>query len=450
MSGGNDSQTSYTEVPDDEDLTSTSNSNGSSGAGSSGQAQAQSVDPAWPKLAPEAYHGLAGEVVARLGPHTESDPVALLLQYLVSFGNAVGRQPYYLVERTRHYCNLFAVLTGASAKARKGTAGDRIRAIFEVADPEWFNNCRQGGSSSGEGVIWQVRDPIYGLRKGEKVLTDEGVDDKRMLIDEREFFQPLAVMQREGNVLSRIFRDAYDCARVLQTMTKNSPAQATEAMISIIGHITITELRDMLDRTSMANGFANRFLFACVHRSKLLSRGGAPTDTETNKLGQETRKALIAACGHGYTGMTEAAAKYWDQIYPELSRDQPGLFGTIIARAEAHTIRLAMIYALLDSAAEIDRAHLDAALAVWRFCEASAQYIFGDLLGDPIADTILRLLRNSGKLGMTRSEISKALGHNTAASKIDAALGKLQGANKIYIGPPRKTGGRSAQVWFAR
>ena len=119
MNGG-DSHTGYTEVEDDEDLT-------SNGSGSNGHDQAQSSDPAWPTLAQAAYHGLAGEVVARLLPNTESDPAALLLQYLTSFGNAVGRQPYYLVERTRHFCNLFVVLIGSTAKARKGTAADARR-----------------------------------------------------------------------------------------------------------------------------------------------------------------------------------------------------------------------------------------------------------------------------------------------------------------------------------
>ena len=138
MNGG-DSHTGYTEVEDDEDLT-------SNGSGSNGHDQAQSSDPAWPTLAQAAYHGLAGEVVARLLPNTESDPAALLLQYLTSFGNAVGRQPYYLVERTRHFCNLFVVLIGSTAKARKGTAAERIRTIFEVADPRLGRQPRAGRS----------------------------------------------------------------------------------------------------------------------------------------------------------------------------------------------------------------------------------------------------------------------------------------------------------------
>ena len=38
-----------------------------------------------------AYHGLAGEIVHMIAPHTEADPVAILAQLLAGFGAAVGR-----------------------------------------------------------------------------------------------------------------------------------------------------------------------------------------------------------------------------------------------------------------------------------------------------------------------------------------------------------------------
>ena len=100
-----------------------------------GHDPAQPSDPGWPILASAAYHGLAGEVVARLLPQTESDPAALLLQYLVSAGNVIGRHPYYLVEASRHFPNLFVVLVGQTAKSRKGTSAERIRPILYCADP---------------------------------------------------------------------------------------------------------------------------------------------------------------------------------------------------------------------------------------------------------------------------------------------------------------------------
>ena len=52
----------------------------------------------------------------------------------------------------------------------------------------------------------------------------------------------------------------------------------------------------------------------------------------------------------------------------------------------------------------INRPHLEAALEVWRYVEQSARYIFGEALGDALADTILRKLCVSPD-GMTRNEI---------------------------------------------
>ena len=48
--------------------------------------------------------------------------------------------------------------------------------------------------------------------------------------------------------------------------------------------------------------------------------------------------------------------------------------------------------------------HLRAALACWAYAERSARFIFGDTLGDPVADEILRALRQQ-PAGMTRNEI---------------------------------------------
>lgn len=406
-------------------------------------------DAAWPLLAPAAFHGLAGEVVARILPDTESDPAGLLLQYLVSFGNAVGRQPYYLVEQDRHFANLFTVLVGQTSKSRKGTSAGRIRAIFNIADPDWARERILGGMSSGEGVISAVRDPVYAIRKGVEELVDAGVSDKRLLLDEREFFQALAVLKREGSILSRVIRDAWDCCERLATITKHSPTRATRPFISIVGHITGDELRQALDHTSMANGYANRFLFACVRRSKLLPHGGALNEEIGGKLGAQTLEALIAARAVERLTMTDAANQRWRDIYPTLSEGLPGLLGAITDRAEAQTIRLALVYALLDQARQIDMVHIDAALALWNFCVASARHIFGDLVGNPVADTILRALRAAGADGLSRTDLINLFGRNLSANQVDAALVALLSAGKVRRGNMKKTGGRPRQMWFA-
>jgi hypothetical protein len=409
----------------------------------------QHDDPGWPSLANEAFYGLADKIVFWLVPNTEADQAALLLQFLISFGNAVGRNPHYLVEGTKHYSNLFVVLAGQTAKARKGTSADRIRQLFEVADPEWAQKCVRGGISSGEGIIWAIRDPIYALKKGELQCTDAGVDDKRLLLDEREYQQALTVMTRPGNTVSRIIRDAWDGREQIESLTKNSPARATNPMISIVSHITIEELREALDRTAMANGYANRFLFCCVRRAQLLPHGGDTNDAALHYLCPLITEALAKARAIGRVSMTAAAAEQWKSMYTALSTEQPGLLGAILARAEAQTLRAALVYALTDGASEIDVAHLDAALAVWRYSEASAKLIFGDTVGDPLADEILRALRSCFITGMTRSDLTLMFRNSPhRAGAIGAALNRLLQLGKVR-NEQSATSGRPAERWFA-
>ncbi len=57
----------------------------------------------WPALPdPAVFHGPAGEFVLRTEPHTESDPMALLSQFVVAFGTAAGAGAHYAVEASRH------------------------------------------------------------------------------------------------------------------------------------------------------------------------------------------------------------------------------------------------------------------------------------------------------------------------------------------------------------
>ena len=60
------------------------------------EARANEPTP-WPTLEEEAYYGLPGEIVHAIEPHTEADPVAVLINLLCAFGNAIGRGAYFKV-----------------------------------------------------------------------------------------------------------------------------------------------------------------------------------------------------------------------------------------------------------------------------------------------------------------------------------------------------------------
>lgn len=141
------------------------------------------------------------------------------------------------------------------------------------------------------------------------------------------------------------------------------------------------------------------------------------------------------------------AREVWGQVYPDLSEGKPGLFGAVTSRAEAQTMRLAAIYAALDRSEVIRADHLLAALALWDYCEASAQYVFGDALGDPVADEILRALRNSPQ-GLTRTQLHGLFGRHCRAGELSAGLSSLLTGGRARF-KKQSTGGREVERWYA-
>ena len=215
-------------------------------------------------LCSAAYHGLAGKFVERVLPESEADPVALLLQFLVAFGNLVGRQPHAIAGGARHTLNLYVASVGQTSKSRKGTSWAHVQHLFGFLDKEWTRDHIIKSVSTGEGLIWRVRDPIFKTVNGETQVVDDGIVDKRLCLVATELGEILTVMSREGNTLSAVLRNAWDDGN-LSTVTKNSPARATDALISIIGHVTRDEVRKLLSATESANGFGNRFLWLLVN-----------------------------------------------------------------------------------------------------------------------------------------------------------------------------------------
>jgi hypothetical protein len=328
-----------------------------------------SLTSRWPTLEPAALHGIAGKVVEILGPHTEADPVALLLTFLAAAGNILGLGPRAIADAAPHPACLNVVLVGQTSRARKGTAWAQIRNLLTQVDPSWTTGCVLPGIASGEALIAEVRDGTSD--------DDLGVADKRRLVLEPEFARLLAVAAREGAILSAVLREAWD-GNVLKNRTKSFPQVATGAHISVVGHITREELLRRLTDTEAANGFANRFLFALVKRSKRLPEGGQLDPAALDDLAHQVGRAIERGYRVGILRRDADARERWAKAYEDFGDGSDGLAGAITARPEAQTLRLSVAYAVLDGSPVIKTEHIEAASAVWSFCEASALAIFGD------------------------------------------------------------------------
>jgi hypothetical protein len=118
------------------------------------------VPDGWPPPpAHAAYHGLAGEIVNRIAPHTEADPVAILSQLLVAFGAAAGRGAWFQVEATHHHPNEFLVLIGDSARSRKGSSWDHVHRLMNrpgLLGDFWL--WKPGGVDAHGTYSWQAED----------------------------------------------------------------------------------------------------------------------------------------------------------------------------------------------------------------------------------------------------------------------------------------------------
>ncbi|MHB1523019.1 MAG: DUF3987 domain-containing protein [Candidatus Dormibacteria bacterium] len=406
-----------------------------------------SPPPGWPRQLDEAaLYGLVGEFVRAVEPYTEADPAALLVALLVEFSSAVGNGPHVMVGATRHPARLDAVVVGQSAKARKGESEKPARLVIRGVDPGWGTRIQQG-LSSGEGLIAAVRDPVTKLdpKSGEVIVVDEGVADKRLLALAPEFGRVLRVMSRDGNTLSAVLREAWDDGD-LRVLTRN-PTVATGAHVAVLGHVTLEELRRELQETDAASGFANRFLWVAARRARLLPDPPAFEGEVVAGLSGKVARALAFARAVGAVQRDAEASKLWEALYPDLSRDRPGLAGAVLGRHEAQAVRLSLIYALLDQSPVVRVEHLEAAVAVLDYVAASVAFIFGDALGDSVADRILEALREGESL--TRTDISVALfQRHQSGERIESAL-RLLGSLGLAHSEQRPTGGRPAEVWVA-
>jgi hypothetical protein len=417
-----------------------------SGASSSFVSPVSESDPS---LEPNAYHGLLGEIVRVVDPKTEADPPAILLCLLACFGNAVGFDPHFHHGKP-HGANLFVGLVGPTA-SRKGTALGIAKHIVGEVDDVWKSTrFAHEGFGSGEGLVWAVRDA-----NGD----DVGVADKRFLVAEEEWAKAFTLGNADKSILTPIIRGAFDRIPIGKRNRGDNAYSCQTPHISILANITPDELQQALSgkaAVSIANGFVNRFLLCWTERRKFLSRGGDWRGL-TAPFVKPLADALAVARTRTLMELDAEAGKLWDEEYQRLESRPAGVIGNVTARASDQCMKIALVFALADRASQIGVAHLRAALAVWRYCEASARKIFGSGAGSTKGEAIqpeplsIRLHNAIIDLpGISRSELLRGFRQNKA-EEIDKALEWLRENGHAYCRERQaEGGGRPAECWYPR
>jgi hypothetical protein len=391
-------------------------------------------------------------VVSKFTYKSEADQVSVLISFLLGFGTACGAGPYVLVGAKRHYARFYAVLVGATGRARKGTSWAPTEALFDAVRD---HGKRFGLSdwefdyaflSSGEGALDLVRDEVKD-QKGE--ITTEGCETKSHLIVDEEFAATLKAAKREGNTVSAVLRRLFDSGKC-RSITKNSKLVTTNAHLSLLGHITNRELGLTLSESDVSNGLANRFLWCAVRRQQPQAIPLRISDEIIEPLASKVVTALQVAQDPGEIQRSPEFDADWCKLYPRLTEDKyMGRLGDIVGRAEAQVIRLALAYCLLDGKRTMEPEHLESAIALWNYCEESARYLFGEAQDaendDSIATKIVGLLESGAK---TQSEMTNTLGKH-GGSELKKALAHLESVGRITrnITGGGKGNGRPLTTW---
>jgi len=408
----------------------------------------------FPTFDADHYYGIAGELSALATEDSEADRMAVYVSFLVATAALLDKDKYLRIGESRHYSRLFVTLVGASSRARKGTSFKPVVRIIReteailydvnayIALPPKKLVIADGGLSSAEGLIYQVRDESEDVNtKG--VPAWSAVDDKRLLVVEEEFGNVLNQCKRDGNTLSPTLRRAWDGGD-LAPMTKNNKLKATDPHINVLSHITQFELKCLMTDSDIHNGLANRFLWTCVRRTKKLAFPQPMNDSKVKALAERLADAVRQSSCDSEITLSTAARAYWAVKYHEVSNDESGVLGSVTARAEAHVMRLSLLFCLLDCCLEIERKHIEAACVLVEFCKKSVQYIFSTPAECEAGTDADKLLNALTVKPLSQTEVSKVFSGNKKRTELMTLLTELQTANKIK--QTKETGSKKV-IW---
>ncbi|QDT39231.1 DUF3854 domain-containing protein [Stratiformator vulcanicus] len=392
-----------------------------------------------PTLDRTALHGVFGDYIDAIAPYTEATAAGILAHLLSATGAIIGPGPRLWAGGWQP-ARINTLVVGRTATGLKGTSATMAGLALSRAYPDFYKDRKASGLSSGEGLIVQVQDVWTEGEDGEDELV---ITDKRLWVLEPEFSRVLANMKRETNILSQILRETYDSGN-LSTLTVN-PRTVSGAHISVIGHITPAEFKDRIPGIEAVNGFLNRFLIWLVESDKVMPLADPPPEKLLNGFIWQFRQAIDFASDRDGVELSPEAKALWNQVYPELRREQEGLVGAVTARGKSIVLRLALLYALMDCCPIVWPVHLRAALAVWQYSIDSAAILFKDARTRPVtlADKVLDRLRE-GRL--KTSDFYSTL--NVSANELRPTLEALVGAGRVQktkVSPEGR--GRPTEYW---
>lgn len=343
---------------------------------------------------PIVFGGLLGSCVHDIAPGTDASLVGLLGCLLAFAGALVPGAAYFHRTQTS---SPFIALVGESSVGRKGTAMMRAHdAMTSAIEPVYVNRVVLDGLNSGEGLVTTLH------YKREAFPHEPTVG----LVFEEEYAGLLASRQREGSTLDPKMRQAFDGGPISNRRSGETKTVVPPYWLPALIAITPDELRNRLEGGALRSGSANRWLYLAV-----VKRDVTPTN-ELPVLSSENRRDLVAARRATLDkpvlltvdpAVTTTLAEYADF----LSETSSGVSAELVRRLGVIAFRVALIHALVERSAVVSSLYLHRAIALTEYGRHGIPWIFGETIGSPDADLLLRNLVQAERL--TKREITQQI-----------------------------------------
>ncbi len=408
-------------------------------------------DPHLPIPQPDrvALYNLVGDLADIAAKDTEVNPFAAGADFMSFLSAQFGRDSYLMIGNTRHHCRLYSLHVGRSGCGRKGDALGLIRRVHQrLKDlfPDLLGQAHTGGLSSREGLVMFIHD---GYEQGKKVFP--AIADKRLWIVESEFANVLRQNQRDGNTLSSALRDAWDGVSIAPA-TKSNRIGASDPHVAISAGITPAELRDLISKVELTNGFAGRFLMFYAERNGLLAHPAPTPDDQVTDLAKRTATIIRFAKGdypnHSnsrWMSLSPAANQHYETLYHSVLNqpESSPILTALLERRPAMLLRIAMLLALTDLTLNIEPCHIDAALAWVNYWQDSVRYLFKGRGPDPLRDVkaaIIAFLQEHHEVDR-KAFYQGRFKHLINRNKLDSALDDLIDTGKVVCTTVEREGG---------
>lgn len=389
------------------------------------------------------YYGIAGRFAFDACQQSEADPIGVMIHLLTWVGAYFGNKAVLRLGDVEAPPRLFSV-TASSAGGGKGTAAAPVRKLMQDYVDTRLRKLglplilyRDGPMSSGEGLAWAVRDAAE-TDDEDGNQTDKGVPDKRLMIVEEEFAAVLQAARREGNTVSAAIRRFWDTGN-FSPLTKNNRITVTDAHVCFVGHITYEELVKRLEQSEYATALASRILWICVRRPKIVAIPESIPVVKMLHYADEIAKAIQFSSEVNELLLTPESLELWSTLALSLAK----VNSPMSERSRVQVLRIACIFALLDSTDQVMPQHLCAAKHIWDYCLGSVAYIFE---GEQNEDEgkIIAALRKHGGLTTTQIRVN-VFQQNIKSAAMNTLLKSLETQGRIKRTVKHRTDGRSGK-----